>query len=203
MSLFNSTFTLDEICLSHRNNFGFLTDLIYYEPTFRSLPAPLSLCSVDGFDLVNNPEFCPSERNFLADFYVSAKGAEWTENFGWNDPYLNYCNWLGVSCNEMNNVIALELSNNGLSGKLSASIGNLSSLENLDLSDNDIKVRRESLPHSLCDFNALLTQKIISSLLKGVNSVGYQPPLKSLSAATELQWVHWDSTTRARELEST
>ncbi len=92
---------------------------------------------------MDSPDFCPSERNLLADFYVSAKGAEWTENSNWMDPYSNYCGWLGITCDEMSNVIALELSNNGLSGKLSASIGNLTSLENLDLSDNDIKVSRK------------------------------------------------------------
>ena len=38
-------------------------------------------------------------------------------------------------------VTGLDLANNGLSGKLTAKIANLSSLEILDLSDNDIKVR--------------------------------------------------------------
>jgi len=37
-------------------------------------------------------------------------------------------------------VIELNLSNNGLSGRLSESIGNLTFIEVLDLSDNDIKV---------------------------------------------------------------
>ena len=37
-------------------------------------------------------------------------------------------------------VIALNLTNNGLSGKLSSHIASLASLAVLDLSDNDIKV---------------------------------------------------------------
>ncbi|KAL7465997.1 hypothetical protein ACHAXS_006290, partial [Conticribra weissflogii] len=102
-------------------------------------PAPLSLCPVIGFDLGTDPYFCPLERNILAEFYYLAKGGEWTESISWVDEYESHCQWMNVTCDERNNVVMIELSNNGLSGKLSTSIGNLSSLEVLDLSDNDIK----------------------------------------------------------------
>eukprot|EP00984_Skeletonema_dohrnii_P010979 scaffold4339_cov100-Skeletonema_dohrnii-CCMP3373.AAC.4 len=104
--------------------------------------APLSLCmlrSVEAFDLANDTSFCPIERNALIDFYDSAKGAEWTDGSLWLDEYASCCNWTGVTC-EKNRVTKLNLSNNGLSGRLSKSIGILTSIEVLDLSDNDIKV---------------------------------------------------------------
>jgi len=104
--------------------------------------APLSLClesEVNEFDLKNNATVCPIERNALVDFYDSVKGAEWTDRTNWLNEY-RYCDWNGVTCDDMNHVTELNLSNNGLSGRLSESIGNLSFIEVLDLSDNDIKV---------------------------------------------------------------
>ncbi len=106
--------------------------------------APLSLCmlrSVRDFDLANDRTLCPLERNALSDFYDLAKGAEWTDRTNWKDEYASYCNWTGVTCdNNTNHVTKLNLRNNGLSGRLSERIGNLTSIEVLDLSDNDIKV---------------------------------------------------------------
>ena len=100
------------------------------------------LHSVKAFDLANITTFCPIERNALSDFYDSAKGAEWTDRTSWldGDEYTSYCNWKGVTCDDMSRVTELNLANNGLSGRLSKSIGKLTSIEVLDLSDNDIKV---------------------------------------------------------------
>ncbi len=105
--------------------------------------APLSLCllrSVEDFDLVKDTTLCPLERNVLSVFYDSAKGEEWTDRSNWKDEYESCCNWKGVTCGKTNQVIKLNLRTNGLSGKLSKSIGILTSMEVLDLSDNDMKV---------------------------------------------------------------
>ena len=103
-----------------------------------SNPAPLELCSSQQFDLSSDTILCPVQRNALRDFYYSTKN--------WTDPYISHCFWRGVSCT--NDVVTeLDLANNGLSGKLTLRQVNctdcrktLSSLEVLDLSDNDIKV---------------------------------------------------------------
>ena len=92
------------------------------------------------FDLRYNRSLCPIERNALRDFYYSSKGGEWTDSTNWTDPYISHCFWKGVSCTNDGAVTILNLTNNGLSGTLSKSLANLSSLEILDLSDNDIKV---------------------------------------------------------------
>eukprot|EP00984_Skeletonema_dohrnii_P015654 scaffold6800_cov89-Skeletonema_dohrnii-CCMP3373.AAC.2 len=108
-----------------------------------SSTAPLSLCtlrSVKEFDLANDTELCPVERNTLSDFYDSTKGAEWTDSTDWLDECKSYCDWNGVTCDDSNRVIKLELRNNGLSGRLRESIGDLTFIDVLDLSDNDIKV---------------------------------------------------------------
>ena len=103
-------------------------------------PAPLDLCYVPGFDLRNDTTVCPSERNALNEFYQAAKGREWTESKSWVLSQNDHCLWHGVTCNKDGLVVGLALPNNGLSGKLDRDIANLSSLEVLDLSDNDIKV---------------------------------------------------------------
>ena len=99
--------------------------------------------------MTRDEALCPAERNILRDFYIRAKGNEWTDILGWMDEHASYCDWFGVTCDNNDegeayideHVIRLELPSNGLSGKLSPSIGNLTRLEALDLSDNDIKVR--------------------------------------------------------------
>ncbi|KAL7456163.1 hypothetical protein ACHAWC_007673 [Mediolabrus comicus] len=125
-----------------------------------SSPAPLSLCSLAGFDLKDDSRLCPVERRALKDFYHSVKGAEWTDAENWLSEYelpCNWkgnwkgitcdasseyelpCNWKGIKCNENLTIIGLNLTHNSLSGKLSSSISELRSLEILDLSDNDIQ----------------------------------------------------------------
>ena len=103
-------------------------------------PAPLMLCFIDGFDLSNDFLFCPTERNALNEFYISAKGSEWTVSINWMDPRIGHCDWYGITCNDENRTIRLELQNNGLSGTLTPAIACLSALEDLDLNNNDIKV---------------------------------------------------------------
>jgi len=103
-------------------------------------PAPLELCFHPMyFDLQNDTSKCPTERNALKDFYDSSKGGEWTDSTNWTDSYISHCYWHGIKCNE-GTTINITLPTNGLSGTLSKSIANLSSLKGLDLSDNDVKV---------------------------------------------------------------
>jgi len=128
----------------------FLKDNVLHTNT----TAPLSLCvlvGVEKFDLADNATFCPPERNALSDFYDSAKGTAWTPHrTDWMDEYASHCGWKGVTCDDENHVTKLNLTNNGLSGRLSESIGNLTFIEVLDLSDNDIKVM------SICSFHYII-----------------------------------------------
>eukprot|EP00956_Cyclotella_meneghiniana_P002689 scaffold3165_cov62-Cyclotella_meneghiniana.AAC.11 len=111
---------------------------------FKNSSAPLSLClqsKVQEFDLANEAAFCPLERKALSEFYDSAKGGEWTDGTNWKDEYASFCDWKGVTCDDgRNHATKIDLSNNGLSGRLSESIGNLTFIKELDLSGNGIKV---------------------------------------------------------------
>ena len=105
----------------------------------RVIPAPLDLCYVSHFDLRRDLTVCPPERNVLSNFYVSAKGGEWTDSKNWMDLQNNHCLWHGVTCDN-GAVSELNLHSDGLSGTLDKGISELRSLEVLNLSDNDIKV---------------------------------------------------------------
>ena len=96
-----------------------------------------------NYDLKDDTQLCPTERKALKEIYDLAKGREWTDSEHWTSEYKTCCDWHGVMCDETDQVIELTLSNNALSGKLSESIGDLRALKVLDLSDNNIKVRRQ------------------------------------------------------------
>ena len=117
--------------------------IIPHSKTFnynRESPAPLSLCFTSGSDVKNDTNWCPTERKILKEFYDSTKGREWTDSKNWLAEYSNFCSWYGISCDASNSTIEIKLHGNGLSGKILPNIGQLSSLQVLVLSDNDIKV---------------------------------------------------------------
>ena len=109
-------------------------------PLHRNKVAPLCLCNIPGFDLASDRTWCPPERKFLLEFYISAKGAEWTNNTGWDDEYNDHCDWHGIHCSNKS-VVDILLGNNGLSGRIRSSIAGLGSLEQLYLEDNDLRGR--------------------------------------------------------------
>eukprot|EP00985_Skeletonema_marinoi_P008780 scaffold4015_cov200-Skeletonema_marinoi.AAC.11 len=129
--------------------------------------APLSLCmlrSVEAFDLAYDMTFCPIERNALSDFYDSANGTGWANGTLWLDEYISYCDWTGVTCEQGQHVTELNLTNNGLSGRLSKSIGNLTFIEVLDLSDNDIK---GSIPTEIGQLSKITHLRLSSNAING------------------------------------
>eukprot|EP00985_Skeletonema_marinoi_P018427 scaffold10296_cov84-Skeletonema_marinoi.AAC.3 len=136
-----------------------------------STTAPRSLCmlvSVKEFDLADDTILCPPERNALSDFYDVAKGAEWTDGTNWRDEYASYCEWKGVTCNGTH-VTKLNLTNNGLSGRMSERIGNLTFIKVLDLSDNNIK---GSIPAELGKLSKLVYLRLSYNAFTGAAPEG-------------------------------
>ncbi|KAF8662934.1 hypothetical protein HU200_055518 [Digitaria exilis] len=73
----------------------------------------------------------------LLAFKVAATGGISSVLTSWNGS--GYCSWEGVRCRGMRRrVVALNLPSQGLTGVLSAAIGNLTSLRTLDLSSNGL-----------------------------------------------------------------
>lgn len=117
-----------------------------------------------GFELGNDPHWCPPERIALKNFYESAKGQEWTNAALWVDEYENHCSWYGVLCDDGGKVISLTLNNSGLSGRISTSIGELKSLEILDLHENDLQ---GSIPSQVGELTLLLRARFSYNALTG------------------------------------
>ena len=119
------------------------------------------------------------DRDTLMALYNSAGGAAWTVKASWGttDP-LN--DWFGVSADTNDNVTKLELSDNKLSGTLlPASLGSLTSLITLDLSDN------RGLGGTIPDLSAVTNLEVLS--LGGNQFSGTIPDwLSSLTSLTTL-----------------
>jgi len=131
---------------------------------YRNKVAPLRLCNIPGFDLASDRTWCPQERNFLNEFYISAKGQEWTNNTGWDDEYNDHCDWHGIHCTNKS-VVDILLGNNGLSGRISSSIAGLGSLEQLYLEDNDLRGR---IPEEIENLTELSSVRLNYNALTGI-----------------------------------
>lgn len=170
----------------------------------RESPAPLSLCSIQNNDLEHDATLCPIERRSLKEFYDLAKGREWTESTNWVDEYKSCCDWAGITCDSDTNTIVmkLDLRNNGLSGKVSSSIGRLTFLEVLNLSDNDMKVNSQQyiyLYSAQIYFAQTMFSQICCTILSfpGQHSIGDWTAFQSHPFAPLLQRLQWKCTSRA------
>jgi len=60
--------------------------------------------------------------------YYSANGANWKSNTGWEESTLGPCSgWFGISCDEENNIVGINLYDNGLNGLLPPEVSLLAS----------------------------------------------------------------------------
>ena len=76
------------------------------------------------------------DQETLVALYNSAGGASWTDKTNWLSATEPLDDWFGVEADASGNVTKLELPGNNLSGSLPATLGSLTSLTTLDLSDN-------------------------------------------------------------------
>ena len=117
---------------------------------------------------------------------------------GWLDPSVDHCNWHGVECNNASGgkIVKLEMPSNGLSGTLTPRIADLRHLQVLDVTDNDVKVRRSGLSTLRClamfigfSLNECFSSDIFVpiSLLLRVNRQGSIPKIALLSNLTRLK----------------
>ena len=76
-------------------------------------------------------------RQILLEFYHALGGSEWVDDTNWNsNKPLN--GWFGITANENDNLLEINLENNNLVGTLPNGIGNSASLVRLNLRGNKI-----------------------------------------------------------------
>ena len=100
----------------------------------------------EGIAEGHGPTCSAGDAEVLRALYEAAHGGRWANSQGWlgNDPLSE---WYGVETDSTGRVVALDLANNGLSGRLPANLGNLVSMTRLRIGDNpDLSGR---LPNSL------------------------------------------------------
>lgn len=63
---------------------------------------------------------------------------ELTSTWKVNSPEATPCKWFGITCDDSKKVTSLNFTGSGVSGQLGPEIGQLTSLEILDVSSNDL-----------------------------------------------------------------
>ena len=103
------------------------------------------------------------DRAVLVALYEATDGANWTNNTNWlSDEPLN--EWYGVTTDGNGRVTHLELAENGLSGVLPSSLGNLTNLQGLRLHFNQLS---GVLPSSLGNLTNLQSLALNSNAFSG------------------------------------
>lgn len=87
---------------------------------------------------INNATDNPDIRAILAEIYQEMGGAYWRNATGWMTN-ASYCEWFGVTCNEVHAVTHLELYDNNVTGRVPRGFRGLVELEYIDLRENPIE----------------------------------------------------------------
>lgn len=124
----------------------------------------------------------------LNDLFLSTNGSGWLRNSGWHsgDPCLNY--WFGIECDCGGNVVAIRLPDNRLVGSIPASIGQLASLEVMDMhssipSDRNANKIVGELP-SLANLTSLRIIDFSGNSISGLPSdIGMNTDLQVISVS--------------------
>ncbi|CAH9084731.1 unnamed protein product [Cuscuta epithymum] len=82
----------------------------------------------------------------------------------WDDTLVNPCTWFHVTCNKEDQVTRIDLGNAGLSGQLVPELGNLSSLQYLELYQNNIS---GTIPETLGNVRSLVSLDLYLNNLNG------------------------------------
>ncbi|WP_367067035.1 hypothetical protein [Oryzisolibacter sp. LB2S] len=139
--------------------------------------AGLIACTARGASAPEPPAgaLAPSERQALLALYARTAGPAWTINTGWGGPSGTECRWYGVRCDERGeHVVSLELSNNGLRGRLPS----LQALRRLQVLRVSLNYLQGALP-PLAGMRELRVVTAHNNLLTG--------PLPSLHALPSLE----------------
>ena len=100
-----------------------------------------------GLSRLDGPDCAEGDTEVLRLFHRATDGAAWANSDGWlGDALLG--DWFGVDTDSIGRVTVLDLPENGLSGTLPESLGDLAALTRLDVTGNDLDGR---LPQSLTE----------------------------------------------------
>ncbi len=100
-----------------------------------------------GLARLDGPDCAQRDTEVLRLFHQATGGSAWANSNGWlGDALLS--DWFGVDTDSIGRVTVLDLPENGLSGTMPESLGDLAALTLLDVTGNDLEGR---LPQSLTE----------------------------------------------------
>jgi Leucine-rich repeat (LRR) protein len=150
-----------------------------------------------GATRCGSPELkIPPELKILADLYLTLQGSQWEQNDGWNQfdtliqnshidsadlSELVPCSFYGIICSNAGQVEILTLGNNGLKGKIPASVFRLPGLVELDMSYNYVDVDDDSGGFAtLKDATKLARLKLSHTNIASLEGIGQAVTLEEL-----------------------
>ncbi len=105
----------------------------------------------------------PHTRKALVALHTDAGGTSWTTSTNWTtDASLN--DWYGITADSVDNVSAVKLANNRLSGTLTTLLADMTDLDTLDLADNQLT---GAIPYGLNDLAKLRYLSLANNQLSG------------------------------------
>jgi len=85
---------------------------------------------------------CHPDEQALLDLYNGTNGDQWNNNDGWastiDGSNCDVCRWYGITCDQSNNIIEIDLSFNNLVGQIPASVGSITTLRKFDVFSNTL-----------------------------------------------------------------
>ena len=109
----------------------------------------------------SNTDYKARDRAALVALYNATNGNAWTDNTAWLTDE-DHCAWSGLTCNESGLVTRLSLGRNGLNGSIPGELGNLASLQILELFGNGLS---GNIPAELGNLTNLTTLWLSSNQL--------------------------------------
>lgn len=105
----------------------------------RAYQTQIAALFIVGCFLISNSsaQVSSESRDALLDFYSDMNGPAWNSDLGWLGPVGTECDWQGIFCRDQQ-IVAIELDLNNLSGPLSGSLFELDSLEVISFEANQI-----------------------------------------------------------------
>ncbi|MCY4400697.1 MAG: leucine-rich repeat domain-containing protein [Gemmatimonadetes bacterium] len=88
-------------------------------------------------DVALGPVCNEDDREALVSLYEATGGSEWTRSDGWLDDDVPVSEWHGVSTDSVGRVLDVDLSSNGLAGRLPELLAPLASMTSLRLDGNE------------------------------------------------------------------
>ncbi len=155
-----------------------VTSIPTVRPTATFQATPVSMTS-------SSASISALEISALETLYNQTGGSHWENAEGWLSE-LSPCQWYGVTCRG-GKIVALELTNNQLSGTIPAEIGQLAYLENLDLRNNQLS---GNIPSTLGNLSNL-RQLYLSGNRQLSGPI--PPELGNLSKLEILELAHWEN----------